>query len=86
MGEDTQVYMQADSVPSRVLRAITSLFSGRRRGWLNVAIQSLQRMVMESLPFETLLRLMFALHGFGSSFLCASLAGPNLFLLSSTVA
>lgn len=46
--------MQADSVPSMFLGYNLSVFWKRRRGWLNVAIQSLQRMVMESLPFETL--------------------------------
>jgi len=70
----------------RVLRAVNSLFSGRRRVWLNVAIQSLWRMVMESLPYETLPRSNVCSPWLQSSFLCVSLAGPNLFFLSSTVA
>ena len=55
----------------QVLRTITSLFSGRRKGWLNVAIQCLQRKLVGSLPFETLpLGLTFALRGSRVPFSC----------------
>lgn len=85
--EDAQIFLQGClcgllTILFPILRAMTPHSLGRRRGWQKV-VQGFQRKVMESMLFETPpLGPIFVSSWVQCSFLCASLAEPNLFSLS----